>query len=162
MIAIIGHTSGIGKAIHEAYPNAIGFSRQNNHNITDKLWYNRLLEFDIIINNAYANHCQTDLLFFLAKNNFTGKIINIGSISSDGEKSKIHPYATWKAALEHANAQLWNNGFDTCIIKPGLVDTPRVKEKYKDKEKMHVNDVVEIIKFVMNSKLRFKEITFEG
>jgi len=164
-IAITGHTEGIGKAIYQAYLNeadalAIGFSRQNEHDISDKTWYNKLLEFDVVINNAHEKNYQIDLLHFLAKNNFKGKIINMGSISSDGEKQEIRPYSTWKAALEHANAQLYNIGFNTCILKPGLIDTPRVEGRFPDKEKMHTDDIVKIIKLVIDSKFRFKQITF--
>ena len=87
-IGITGHTSGIGKAIFEMYPDSIGWSRSNGYDIKepDKI-IRECKNLDVVINNAHDGFAQIPFLYKLT-NSFDGKIINIGSVSGDGNKRR--------------------------------------------------------------------------
>lgn len=86
MIAITGHTRGIGKrAFDRLSPNAVGFSKSTGYDITNFADRKRIIEessnCDIFINNATDGFGQT-LLFlelFQAWKHTDKTIINVGS-----------------------------------------------------------------------------------
>jgi hypothetical protein len=90
VIAITGHTQGIGKrAFERLSPNAIGFSKSTGYDITNFLDRKRIIDesadCDIFINNAPAGFGQT-LLFlelFDAWRHRNKTIINVGSRIAD-------------------------------------------------------------------------------
>lgn len=162
IIAVTGHTSGIGKAVSERY-NIVGFSRSNGYDITkDK---QRIVQdskhCDIFINNAQNGFHQTELLYDISKE-FKGKIINIGSISKDWVKPprkmlSIKEYSVQKLSLAVANDQLFWEGVDTCILNLGYVDTPMVRrQKFA---KFSTDEVVDLIDWVIRSPHKVKELT---
>ena len=168
-IAITGHTSGIGKELSENLDgNIIGFSRSNGYDINQNI--SRIIEeskdCDIFINNAHANSKQMELLYSLYelwKGDETKTIINISSNSGDGIKTHVHPYAVFKSALDKTVEQLQNIKETRCKIinlRPGLVDTPRVKHITGDK--MYISNVVDIVKFVLAApnNILIKNLTF--
>ena len=159
-IGITGHTSGIGKAIFEMYPDIIGWSRTNGYDINepDKI-IKECKNLDVVINNAHDGFNQVSLLYELINNGYESKIINISSNSSDGIKNHIHPYAIAKYALDKASEQLFYRGYDVTNLRFGWVDTPRVSEKAKDKKKISTDYVVNIIEWVLNQPHRIKEMT---
>ena len=89
--------------------------------------------------------------------NMGKRIINIGSISSDGIKTKPHIYAVEKAALDKANEQLFYQGVNTCVVRFGYIDTPRVEKV--SAEKMSVDYACSIIFWILKQPHRIKEIT---
>lgn len=133
-LALTGHTSGIGAAIVEQFPDALGFSRQTGHDLADPKTIERIVAAaatsDVFINNAFYQMAQVDLLYALHAiwHDRNKTIIVISSNSGDGIKSYRHPYAVYKSALDKAVEQLQNLN-NTCRIinlRPGYVDTPRV------------------------------------
>jgi len=166
-IALTGHTSGIGKAICKRFPNTVGFSRSNDHDISDD--YNReeilfaIQEYepDIFINNAHDGFSQVNLLYKLVDIH-DGKIINISSNSSDGIKKKKHIYAVEKGALDKASEQLFYLGHDITNLRLGLVDTPRVdKPKWNEKKKMSPDYIVDIIEWIIKQPHRIREVSVQ-
>jgi hypothetical protein len=86
MIAITGHTSGLGKSIYQKlYPNCIGFSRSNGYDINLNDSREKIMDQSkdckYFINNASNDFGQSLVLldFFSIWNNSKKVIINIGS-----------------------------------------------------------------------------------
>jgi len=157
-IGITGHTSGIGKAIYNYFPNTVGFSRTNGYDI--KYNIDEIIEdcdgCDVFINNAYDDHAQIDLLYALIDKYPLMQIINISSNSSDGITGKIHKYAIYKAGLDKASEQMFRVGYNVTNLKFGWINTPRVS--HKNVKKIEQEYVVDIIKWVLNQKHRIKEM----
>lgn len=144
MIAITGHTDGIGKKLFETlYPNTIGFSRTNGYDITNTNDIFRILDASenckVLINNAYSDFGQSNLLleaFFRWKD--TDKIIiNVGSeIAEDGVdlRSNIDllTYQMHKASLKKLCENLNSHGSKLHIkyVSFGYVGTEKILKKY--------------------------------
>ena len=162
IIGITGHTSGIGKAIFEMYPDSIGFSRSNGFDL--KYNMEHIVEVckgcDVVINNAHDGFEQVNFLYELTKSlPSLIKIINISSNSSDGVKNKRHIYAVEKAALDKASEQLFYLGYNVTNLKIGLTDTPRVnKPKWENRAKMEPEYVVSLIDWIIKQPHRVKEV----
>jgi NAD(P)-dependent dehydrogenase (short-subunit alcohol dehydrogenase family) len=159
IVAITGHTSGIGKALYDRlYPDVIGFSRKNGYDISIKADRQRIIDeaadSQIFINNAYSTHAQVDLLYAMAErwHNTDKLIINTGSVTADGIKNFKHPYAAWKTALDKAAQQLGRlpNACRISTIRPGYVETPMV-ERVKDKIKMPPEYMADIIEWIISN-----------
>ena len=114
-----------------------------------------LEECDIFINCKHDGFSQVELLYEAAKLN--KRIINIGSNSPDGIKTHPHIYAVQKSALDKANEQLFYQGVDTCVVRFGYIDTPRV-ERVDDK-KMSVDYACQVIFWILRQPHRVKELT---
>ena len=110
---------------------------------------------DIFINCKHESFEQVTLLYQAAKLN--KKIINIGSNSPDTKKDKPWIYAIEKSALDKANDQLFYQGVDTCLVRFGYFDSPRVA--HVDANKMSVEYCVSIIDWILKQPHRIKEIT---
>jgi hypothetical protein len=110
---------------------------------------------DIFINCKHEGFEQVTLLYQAAKLN--KKIINIGSNSPDTKKNKPWIYAVEKSALDKANDQLFYQGVDTCIVRFGYFDSPRVA--HVDAKKMSIEYCVSIIDWILQQPHRIKEIT---
>ena len=113
-VAVLGHTSGIGKAIYKKFDRKnyqiIGLSRSNGYDIEESISHilDAIKDVDIFINNAYAKEKNIQLLFDLYEIWKDQKkiIINISSNSSDFRPSKPRQYPIWKGALDEASNQL--------------------------------------------------------
>jgi len=131
-VAITGHTSGLGKALHEFYPGAMVFSRSNGFNIKQpESIALKAHDCDVFINNAHDGFCQVQLLYILYNlwKHHDKTIVCISSNSADGTKDHPNLYSTEKRALDHACEQLNNIPGTKCkivCIKPEYIDTPRV------------------------------------
>lgn len=150
LIAITGHTSGLGKSIFDK-TNSIGFSRSNGYDINQpQPIVEAAKNFDVFINNAYSGFAQVGMLYNIYESwkNQDKLIVNISSNSSDGIKNKIHPYAIHKAALDKASEQLSNLGNRCRVvnIKPGWIDTPRVSTINEKKI-----DTIQLSDFIINN-----------
>lgn len=169
MIAITGHTSGIGQAIanwFERYGHeVVGFSRSTGDNLADSATIQRIAssEATILVNNAFHEMAQVDLLYawFDRWHDCHKTILCISSNSGDGTKSFPHPYAVYKAALDKATAQLQNCN-PTCRIlnlRPGYVDTPRVQ--HITAPKLSAAYVAEVAGWMMCQSGLIKSLTVE-
>lgn len=152
-IAITGHTSGIGKGLYEFYMAqgavVLGLSRSNGYDLGSNLQDIILESKDcqIFFNNAYVGFTNVELLYGLFEQwkDQDKLIVNLSSDSGDGTKSFVHPYAVTKAALDKACEQLQNvdSRCKVLNIRPGFVETPRVKDY--DYPKLKVQDVVDVV-----------------
>jgi len=169
-IAITGYKSGVGKAVYDHFSNkmeVIGFDKDNGDITNPEPIVTKVIheEVDIFFNNAYDNnhrHAQLDLLYALVEGEYEGHIITTGSNSGDGNKNQVRLYPVTKHALEKANDQLFYIGHNVTLLKPGLLNTPRVntKERYKDRPMMSPTWVPPVIEFIINAPFRVKDISF--
>ena len=136
-IVITGHTSGLGKALHnflvEQGHTVVGLSRSEGFDLDKNLDMFLLDGWDVYINNAYCGFKQVELLYALFENNQNRncQIINIGSVSADGNKDQVNEYAVHKAALDKAcnQLQLIDTDCKVAQVKLGRMDTPLVAHR---------------------------------
>lgn len=137
-VYITGTTRGLGRALAKDFTKAkfkvTGLNRPEYDltNYTDGNLDKFVKDdFDIYINNAQYEFAQTELLYRLFENNKDRKchIINIGSVSSDGDRKAINKYAIAKTALEKACTQLSLIGgrCKVSLIKPGRMNTQMIE-----------------------------------
>lgn len=158
MISITGHTSGLGKALFDRYhPSAIGFSRANGYDISDadsrKLIAAGSSDCLVFVNNAHCGFHQIDMLYEMhaAWQDLDRLIVNISSNSGDGIKPFPHRYAVQKSALDKASQQLSRLSSPCRVIniRPGYMDTPRVKD-IVDQPKLELDQVVDVIAYLLS------------
>ena len=149
-IAITGGNKGLGASLAQAWlahgHTVDVFSRSNGYNIVDvDRMVNAVINHDVLINNAYCGHAQTDLLYaiFLQWQGQRKYIINVSSEMTTRMVSyeitgTVAPlrwpqgqrdpgYRTAKIALEDAQHFLaqQNQWPRMQMLRPGMLDTPR-------------------------------------
>lgn len=137
LIAITGHSAGIGLAMANEYTargnTIVGISRRIGLNIKNVSKVASLIEpCDVFVNNAQAGFAQTELLIEMSKR-WTGtnkNIINISTIMAQEPVSKIPgldmlEYRIQKVALEEAVKQLRHQNLNIrfTLVRPGKVNT---------------------------------------
>jgi NADP-dependent 3-hydroxy acid dehydrogenase YdfG len=151
---ITGHTSGLGNACYEYFKHdhqVTGLSRSNDYDLSRDLEMFVSTDFDVYINNAYYEFAQTELLYRLFEENKYREcmIINIGSVSADGNKDTINRYAIHKASLEKAcnQLQLIDSNCKVIHIKLGRINTPMTdhRSNYPRIEPSYIVDVIDWI-----------------
>lgn len=171
-IAITGFSSGIGKALYDHFSKeghtCIGFSRSNGYNIADTTSRNKIIEqskdCDIFVNNAYSNFDDSQLFMLQSVyNDWLGKdriIINISSRITDWPVNiNEAPVEYYETKLKQDKFCLGKKSFPQILnLKVGMTDTPRVKSFKRNK--MNADDVIDVVQFALNSKLRITSITF--
>lgn len=122
-------------------------------------------DFDVFVNNAYDEQngfAQTDLLYKIYEQHKDRDcmIINIGSVSGDGDRHKFYPYGAHKSVLEKASIQLSlvENPCKVCLVKPGRMKT-KMTDHRSEYYRMPPYDVVKAIDFMINQP---KEITIKS
>ena len=135
-IAITGHTSGIGKALAEAYVGheIIGLSKREGNNIRNTLKIANAIEpCDMFINNAQEGYAQTELLIEMHRRwaNTDKHIVVISTMMTQQPVSGIEGmdyYRLQKVALEDAVRQLryLTRQPGITIVRPGRVDDPEL------------------------------------
>lgn len=138
LVAITGHTSGIGQALRQHMVTqghaVVGFSRSTGHDISSQQARQSIIDacqgVDLFINNACSGFAQVELLYGLHSRFSSARmlIVNIGSNSPDGIKPRPWPYSVHKAALDKATEQLAYQK-STCRVsnlRLGYVDVPRI------------------------------------
>jgi len=163
-IAITGHTRGIGQALFKYFESysVIGFSRSNGYNISNPADRNNILEqltdVDIFVNNAYNNFDDSQLTLLTSVYNLwqnTDKIIvNISSRYTTGSE---------KYCKDKEQQDIFCKSKEFTLphiinLKPGLVDTSRVK--HLEGKRLSVNEVVSVLDFALNSSYKIHTITF--
>ena len=171
MIYITGTSRGLGRALKHRfeveYPfeDTIGLDRPS-HDLS-KTFENYLKDdFQIYVINAHYEWSQTELLYKLFEMNRDREcqIVVIGSVSADGDRKEVNPYAIQKKALDAACTQLQLVKSECMItqIKLGRMHTDLVE--HIDAPKMDTTDVSRMIYDVllMNSKKQYiKTITID-
>jgi len=151
-VFITGHTSGLGKAIYDLCQSydyhTVGLSRSTGFDLTKNLEnFIQNNYWNVFVNNAYSGWAQTDLLYKLFEKNKDRNciIVNIGSVSADGNYDSVNHYAVHKAALDKAcmQLQLIDSECKVVQIKLGRMDTPLVAHKHA--RKMNTEDIAKII-----------------
>jgi NADP-dependent 3-hydroxy acid dehydrogenase YdfG len=158
-LAITGHTSGIGKAIFELYPDALGISRATGYNLNHLEARNRAVRdsasCDVFVNNACAS--QVPLLYELWEQwkDLDKVIINISSDAGDYHHNKAYPYSVHKTTLDNASLQLQQSKLPCKVIniRPSYVDTPRVE--HIEAKKMDPADVALYVKQLLEMDRTF-------
>ena len=155
-MVITGTTSGLGYEAVRYFANRDWKICEMNRPDFDIMKPNMSIisEFDVFINNAYGDgFAQTKLLYkvFEEHKNRECMIVNIGSVSGDGDRQRVYPYAIHKAALEKASIQLalLETNCKVCLIKPGRMYTPMTEHR-TEYYRMPPTDVVKAIDFMVN------------
>lgn len=142
-IAITGTTRGIGLACKKYFSEVLNYTvieyNRPEHDLSKNIDTFITTDFDIYINNAYSDWAQVDLLYklFEANKDRSCIIINIGSVSADGNYDYANPYAIHKVALDRAcmQLQLVNTSCRIVQFKLGRVDTDMVAHRIGPKMK---------------------------
>lgn len=137
---ITGRRRGLGKYLAERYETV-----------------ESLDDADVFINCKHDGFSQVDLLKIAAA---SGKrVINIGSDAADEYCSNNSNwiYSVEKMALDAANEILYYQGYNTTIIRLGWIDSESVAGV--DVKKIPLQDVKDIIDWVLKSPHRIKDIT---
>lgn len=178
-VFVTGHTSGIGKATYELLSDnyiVVGGSRSNGFDISDSSCYNDLLNYDVIVNNAYHPTGQVELLKYVYKH-WQGKskvIVNVGSYGKDTHFTRPLPlvdYHVAKKALEAYSYWITENDriCKSMMYNPGFVKTPLgldglknwpedIQQKFLERV-MEAEACAETIKFMIENPYKFKEVT---
>lgn len=156
-IYVTGTTSGLGQAIKDEikktyiYPTIIDLNKPD-YDLSLNLDNYIKDDFDVYINNAHYSFAQTELLYKLVEVNKNREchIINIGSVSSDGDRKIVNHYAIEKTALEKACTQLSliNSKCKISLVKPGRMNTKMVK--HIDAPKLDTKEVARVILWMIN------------
>jgi hypothetical protein len=174
-IAITGHTSGLGKCLldtlsssHEVY----GFSRSNGYDIStdlDKL-VNEIADFDVLINNAFHETGQLELLQRMHTDVWSKQpkiIINVGSVTAHkrpGFKYGIPPeYVTAKITLRKYIDNVYVIGTlpNIVYVAPGFMDTPRVANTNfpnKTDPQVVANAIINVLQSYINDNVIINQL----
>ena len=157
-IYVTGGRKGLGLAICDVlernymFYDITSLSRENGYDLSKNLDDFVKDDFDIYVNNAQYGFAQTELLYklFEANRYRDCHIINIGSVSSDGDRKEVNPYAVQKTALEKATTQLQlvKSECRISIIKPGRMQTEMVEHIYAPK--MSTYAVAQMVNTIVN------------
>lgn len=147
IVAITGHTAGIGKAMAEYFTArdyyVIGFSRSNGYDISKEQGRLRIVDeaksADIFVNNAYNfktdDTGQTMLLYSMTKEweSQSKLIINVSSIGGDFASNNV-PYNINKSHQDRhlKNVSHTTKKLHTINLKPYWVATDWVNTSWPD------------------------------
>lgn len=173
-IAITGHSSGIGKAIHDGFVKQgheiVGYDLSTTHNVSTehnvRMLAQDAVDCDMIVINAYCGFLQTTLLYemFALWKNQDKTIVVISSRADSSAGQYPNEYVIHKASLDLAVNQLRNipvSGPKIINLRPGWVDTPMVKHVLSV-AKMDTNDVFDVLDWCLHHKNSILDITFES
>jgi NAD(P)-dependent dehydrogenase (short-subunit alcohol dehydrogenase family) len=178
-VFITGHTSGIGQATYDLLSKDYtveGGSRSTGFDIGDADCYKQLLDYDILINNAYHATGQVQLLKNMYEH-WKGQpkvIVNVGSYGKDTHHTRPLPlveYHVAKKALEAYSYWITENDrvCKSMMYNPGFVKTPlgleglknwseEIQQKFLERV-MDAEACAETIKFMIENPYKFKEVT---
>jgi NAD(P)-dependent dehydrogenase (short-subunit alcohol dehydrogenase family) len=161
--AVTGHTSGIGYYIKSYFESkgyeVSGYSRSTGFDISsldDREFITRLSSsYDVFVNNAYNDYDDSQLEMLKSicnewKRSSAKTIINISSrsiLASD-------PYSKTKFDLDQYCDSYKYSKLRLVNLKPGLIDTPRVRTLKGNK--MCLEQIGLVLDFCMNESNDFK------
>ena len=155
--------------VKEAFPNTVFISRSNGYNLdmtdstNEKLFRNKIQDFNVFINSSWVNGNQQKLLEIVQQEWSNKKncfIINIGSNAEfDGDNFFDKNYAQKKLDLRELSLSSNSKHFRTThIILGGLQNSIDTVDDYK----LKLIDVVAIIKWILNCNVRIPLISIEA
>ena len=156
---ITGHTTGLGKAIYNAFKDAewevIGVSRQTGYDLTTDI--DRVVELvnsaDLFINNANVDRVQINLLNAVNKNI---KQIVLGSVAGEFNQQLQSDYSQHKADLAQRCREL-SLLPDTKILH---IQISMLEDAVNGDVLIKYQEVLDVIDFWMANP-RFTNIAFE-
>lgn len=165
-ISITGHTRGIGLAIKNYFEKqgheVMGFSRETGYDLQHPSIREKVIsqskDSDIFVNNAYGD--LTEFQFSLLKRihkSWEGTDKTIINISTRFTNDK-GLYSTRKKAMDDFCANNVYHLPNIINIKPGLVDTDRVKTI--NSPKMSTEDVIHILDWILKQPFKIHSVTF--
>ena len=179
-IFVTGHTSGIGKAVYnlamkQGYTVA-GGSRRTGFDISNTNVYSKVLDYDVLVNNAYHYTGQLELLKFVHSHwtNTPKKIINVGSWHKDTllgrplsrlnynvAKKSLETYSFWISDNETlCKSMMYNPGYvDTPLAREGMNEWPISNQQHILEQSMDAEECAKTILFMIESKYKIKELT---
>ena len=170
-IAVTGHTSGIGKSIYKVFEKnghqVEGFSLSNGFNIAtdlDKI-VDKILEFDVFVNNAYHPTGQYALLEKVYSL-WTGQnksIINVSSKQSRRDLEWSQDYIDAKRKQNIFIDQKITRAYPKILnVLPGLTDT-LMAEVLESETKMNPDELADLVYYLWSHpKLHIQEITVDA
>lgn len=179
-IFVTGHTSGIGQAVYnlakEKGYTVAGGSRSTGFDISNPDVYPQILEYDVLVNNAYHHSGQLDLLKYIHSHwtNSPKRIINVGSWHKDTllgrplsrlnynvAKKALETYSFWISDNETlCKSMMYNPGYvDTPLAREGIEDWPVANQQRVLAQTMDPKECAKTIMFMIESKHKIKEIT---
>ena len=171
LVAITGHSSGLGQALYNSFENTIGFDLTNGYDIKSPQSIIQSVlsnNCDVFINNAYYKFAQVDLLeeLFELWRYENKTIVNISSVAPDYPEATydfMKFYATHKLALDDAcrRLQVTSKKCKIINIKPSWIDTP-MTEDFDVSNKMSATYVAEEIREIILSKNNLSSITINA
>jgi len=156
---ITGHTTGLGKAMYEAFKSAdwevIGVSRQTGYDLNTDI--SRVVDLvnsaDLFINNANVNRAQLNLLNAVDKN---VKQIVLGSVAGEFNQQLQSDYSQHKADLAQRCREL-SLLPDTKILH---IQISMLEDAVNGDVLIKYQEVLDVIDFWMTNP-RFTNIAFE-
>lgn len=164
-IAITGHTNGIGLGIFNYFQNkghfVIGFSKSTGFDITSEEDRLSIIEkskdCDIFVNCAYNNYDNSQFILLQEIfNKWRGTNKQIINISSRYTNTLNNSYSASKHKQDEFCEQNIFHLPRILNLKPGLIDTERVKSV--DGNKMPIDFVINTLDFCLRNQVQ--SITF--
>lgn len=170
-IVITGHTTGLGKSLYDFLVDqghtVVGLSRSNGFDLSHNLDMFLLENWDVFINNAYYEFKQTELLYKLFELNKERNctIVNICSVSADGNYDRVNQYAIHKSSLDKAcfQLQLIDSNCKVVCVKLGRMQTPMVAH-IKNMPKMNTQWIAQYLVYnviYVPDQILIKNITID-
>lgn len=155
---VIGHTNGIGKAIHKILSKS---------DLTSEVaGVSKSTGFDINIGNSDFNYNQFDVVVLNSYDMFTSQLNTMMEIADNVDKDtlivvigstsayKTNPsdlywagYAVEKAAIVKLGTDLNTMGYNVAMVSPGTVDTHR--NAHKDIDKLSTRDIAKTVETIV-------------
>lgn len=155
--------TGIPKAIRDSFPDATFVSLSNGYDLTSKhgqQQFKRIIKnFNVFVNVAQlTNGAQEHLLHIAHQAGMKGHVFNIGSIAEYKRWEWYDSnYTNEKRSLREASLDLCTEFFKTThIVTGGFQDSTSA-----DPDRMDPNEIVNAIKYVLNSKVNIPIIGVE-
>jgi NAD(P)-dependent dehydrogenase (short-subunit alcohol dehydrogenase family) len=168
-LAITGHTKGIGKAIADLYPDHIGFSRSNGHDIGvtshREIIISESSDCDVFVNNAYQNDYQNLMfsdIFLQWEQDSTKTIVNIISRAKYITGTDVDYYNHKNALATESDQQMFGRKCRVININPGFVMTESSKpdiEKY-NMPYITADKCAGYVKWALEQDLEIGELSF--
>lgn len=166
MIALTGHTKGIGKALYEkSLPHCIGFSTSTGYDIRKKEDRARIIkesaDCDIFINCAHNEYGQSLLLldYFKEYHNTNKTIVNVGSRAAEDtyiikspEYFHFLDYQNQKRHLKNLCLDLQQTSVSLKVkyVWYGYVGTERILNKYPNLTEKDYISIAEAVNIIEN------------